>query len=67
MKSKLTIIFLFIFLTFYGQNIVIDVTDKTEESKENPAYDIRIIEPKTDSIHLNEKKKSQLYLDTMEK
>ena len=56
MKLNLTILFLFIFSTIYGQNIVIDATDKSEESKENPAFDFRIIEPKTDTINLTKEK-----------
>lgn len=56
MKLNLTILFLFIFSTIYGQNIVIDSTDKSEESKENPAFDFRIIEPKTDTINLTKEK-----------
>ena len=56
MKRNLTIIFLFLFSTIYSQNIVIDVTDKSEESKENPAFDFRIIEPKKDTLNLTNEK-----------
>ena len=56
MKLNLTILFLFLFSTIYSQNIVIDVTDKSEESKENPAFDFRIIEPKMDTLNLTNEK-----------
>ncbi len=63
MKLNLTILFLFIFSTIYGQNIVIDATDKSEESKENPAFDFRIIEPKTDTINLTKEKVFTLIIE----
>ncbi len=56
MKLKLTLIFLILSSTIYCQNIVIDATDKSEESKENPAYDFRIIEPKSDTLNLTKEK-----------
>ena len=56
MKLKLTIYFLFLFSTFHGQNIVVDITDKSQESKENSAFDFRIIEPKLDTLNLSEQK-----------
>ena len=56
MKLKLTIIFLIFFSTIYSQNIVVDVTEKSETSKENPAYSFRIIEPIVDTLILTEEK-----------
>jgi hypothetical protein len=44
------------FSTIYCQNIVIDATDKSDESKENPAFDFRIIEPKLDTLNLSKEK-----------
>jgi hypothetical protein len=56
LKLKLTIFFLFLFSTFYGQNIVVDVTDKSLVSKDNPADKFRIIEPKSDTLNLSNEK-----------
>ena len=56
MKLNLTILFLLLFSTIYSQNVVIDATDKSEESKENPAFDFRIIEPKMDTLNLTNEK-----------
>ncbi len=33
-----------------------DATDKSDESKENPAFDFRIIEPKLDALNLSKEK-----------
>ena len=52
MELKLTIFFLFLFSTFYSQNIAIDITDKSEEFHNNPAYNFKIIEPQSDTINL---------------
>ena len=62
MKLNLTILFLLLFSTIYSQNIVIDVTDKSEGSKENPAFDFRIIEPKTDTLNLSKEKAFSLVI-----
>ena len=56
MKPKLTIIFLIFFSTIYSQNIVVDVTDKLEESNENPAHSFKIIEPIVDTLNLTKEK-----------
>ncbi|RRO21950.1 hypothetical protein [Flavobacteriaceae bacterium 14752] len=56
MKYKLIIFFLLIFSTFYSQNIVIDISDKSDRSEKNPASEFKIIEPKTDTLSLSEQK-----------
>ncbi len=56
MKLKLTILFLILSSTIYCQNIVIDAIDKSEDAKENPAFDFRIIEPKSDTLNLSKGK-----------
>ncbi len=56
MKLKLTIFFFLLFSTIYSQNIVIDINDKSQESKDNPTFDFRIIEPKLDTLNLSKQK-----------
>ena len=56
MKRILTILFLLVISTIYGQKIVINATDKLEQSKENTAFDYRIIKPKTDTLNLTKEK-----------
>lgn len=62
MKPKLTIILFLMFSGLYGQNTVVDKTDKSESSIENPIYDIEIIEPKSDTINLTNKESFSLVI-----
>lgn len=52
MKILISVIVILFYSTSFGQNIIIDITNKTEQSQKNPAFDIRIIEPKKDTIDL---------------
>ena len=63
MKLKLIVLFLFLFPTLYGQNIVIDITEKSQESIENPASDYRVIEPKADTLNLSKQKIFSLVIE----
>ena len=63
MRFKLTIYFLFLLSITYGQNIVIDITDKSQESKENPASDFRVLEPKSDTLNLLKQRIFSLVID----
>ncbi len=47
----------------FGQNIVVDITDKKEQTLKNPAFDINITEPKNDTIYLTNKKTFTLSIE----
>ena len=63
MRFKLTVFFLLLISTVYCQNVVVDITDKSQESKENPAYDFRVIEPKSDTLDLTKQKTFSLIIE----
>ena len=60
---KLTIIFALLFSTMYGQKRVVNVSEKTKESIENPASDFRVIEPKMDTLNLTKEKVFSLLIE----